>query len=176
VAIDLGTGDGRYVLARATRCPDELTIGIDADAASMAEAGRRATRGGVGNAVLVAADALGLPDELAGLAELVTIHFPWGSLLHAAACADGALTRLVGPGGRYRVLLSSSAADATAGLTQLDPLALERACLDAGLDLVASRPASFDDARAAYSSWGKRLLRNPGPGRAAWLLEARRPR
>jgi 16S rRNA (adenine(1408)-N(1))-methyltransferase len=44
VAIDLGTGDGRYVLAAAGARPDTLVIGLDADAAGMAEASRRAAR------------------------------------------------------------------------------------------------------------------------------------
>jgi hypothetical protein len=28
---------------------------------------------------------------------------------------------------------------------------------------------------AAHSSWGKRLLRNPAPGRSAWRLHLARP-
>jgi 16S rRNA (adenine(1408)-N(1))-methyltransferase len=44
VAIDLGTGDGRYVLRAAAEQPDTLVIGLDADAAAMAAASRRAAR------------------------------------------------------------------------------------------------------------------------------------
>jgi 16S rRNA (adenine(1408)-N(1))-methyltransferase len=44
VAIDLGTGDGRFVLAEAAARPDTLVIGLDADPAGMAEASRRAAR------------------------------------------------------------------------------------------------------------------------------------
>jgi 16S rRNA (adenine(1408)-N(1))-methyltransferase len=44
VAIDLGTGDGRHVLAAAAASPDTLVVGIDANAAGMAEASRRAAR------------------------------------------------------------------------------------------------------------------------------------
>jgi 16S rRNA (adenine(1408)-N(1))-methyltransferase len=42
VAIDLGTGDGRHVLALAAARPDTLVIGVDANAAGMAESSRRA--------------------------------------------------------------------------------------------------------------------------------------
>ena len=45
MAIDLGTGDGRFVLAAAAARPDALVIGLDADAAGMAESSRRAARG-----------------------------------------------------------------------------------------------------------------------------------
>jgi tRNA G46 methylase TrmB len=44
VAIDLGTGDGRYVLRAAAEHLDTLVIGLDANAAAMAEASRRAER------------------------------------------------------------------------------------------------------------------------------------
>jgi 16S rRNA (adenine(1408)-N(1))-methyltransferase len=46
VALDLGTGDGRHVLAAAAQRPDTLVIGLDANAAGMAEASRRAARRG----------------------------------------------------------------------------------------------------------------------------------
>jgi len=44
VAIDLGTGDGRFVLAAAAARPETLVIGLDASAAGMAESSRRAAR------------------------------------------------------------------------------------------------------------------------------------
>ena len=44
MAIDLGTGDGRAVLAAAAAQPDTLVIGLDANAAGLAEASRRAAR------------------------------------------------------------------------------------------------------------------------------------
>jgi 16S rRNA (adenine(1408)-N(1))-methyltransferase len=42
----VGTGDGRFVLALARARPDTLVIGLDAVAAGMAEASRRAARRG----------------------------------------------------------------------------------------------------------------------------------
>jgi 16S rRNA (adenine(1408)-N(1))-methyltransferase len=58
VALDLGTGDGRYVLAAATERPDTLVIGVDANAAGMAEASRRAARrAALPNALFVVAAA-----------------------------------------------------------------------------------------------------------------------
>jgi 16S rRNA (adenine(1408)-N(1))-methyltransferase len=44
VALDLGTGDGRHVIAAASARPRTLVIGVDANAAGMAEASRRAAR------------------------------------------------------------------------------------------------------------------------------------
>jgi 16S rRNA (adenine(1408)-N(1))-methyltransferase len=85
VIVDLGTGDGRYVLATAAACPDRLVIGVDANAAAMADAARKATArsgkpgkpgGGLPNALFVVAAVEALPVELAGVADLVTAHFP----------------------------------------------------------------------------------------------------
>jgi 16S rRNA (adenine(1408)-N(1))-methyltransferase len=42
--VDLGTGDGRGVLAAAAEHPDTLVVGIDANAAAMATASRKAAR------------------------------------------------------------------------------------------------------------------------------------
>ena len=58
MAIDLGTGDGRHVLAAAAARPDTLVIGVDANAAGMAEASRRAARrGALPNALFAVAAA-----------------------------------------------------------------------------------------------------------------------
>jgi 16S rRNA (adenine(1408)-N(1))-methyltransferase len=58
VTLDLGTGDGRHVLAAAARRPDVLAIGVDANAAGMAEASRRASRrGALPNALFAVAAA-----------------------------------------------------------------------------------------------------------------------
>ena len=56
--LDLGTGDGRHVLAAARARPEVLVVGVDANAAGMAEASRRAARrGAVPNALFVVAAA-----------------------------------------------------------------------------------------------------------------------
>jgi 16S rRNA (adenine(1408)-N(1))-methyltransferase len=78
--IDLGTGDGRFVLAAAAAHPERLVVGIDASAAAMAEASRRAAanprRGGLPNALFVVAGAEVLPPELDGSADWLTAWFP----------------------------------------------------------------------------------------------------
>lgn len=58
MAVDLGTGDGRRVLRAAAARPDTLVIGVDANAAGMVEASRRAARrGALPNALFVVAAA-----------------------------------------------------------------------------------------------------------------------
>jgi 16S rRNA (adenine(1408)-N(1))-methyltransferase len=68
------------VLAAAAAQPDRLVIGIDANAAAMVPASRRAAakpeRGGLPNALFVVAAAEALPVELTGVANLLTAYFP----------------------------------------------------------------------------------------------------
>jgi len=120
------------VLAAAAAEPDRLVVGVDASAAAMAEAsrraGRRPERGGLPNALFVVAAAEALPPELDGLANLATAHFPWGSLLRGLVAADpavlGGLARVLAPGGTLSLLVSSTARDAAAGVEPIDRGAL----------------------------------------------------
>jgi hypothetical protein len=77
VLIDVGTGDGRYVLHVARTSPTWFALGVDACRENLREASRKAPS----NALYVIANALTLPGELGGMASKVTINFPWGSLL-----------------------------------------------------------------------------------------------
>jgi len=127
VIVDLGTGDGRAVLARASSEPGAFVIGIDASAAAMAESSRRASRGRtpVPNAVFLAAAAEALPGPLAAVASLVTVLLPWGSLLRGVLGLDDpaalrGIASIVAPGGRVKVLASVTPPDHVPGLEQLD--------------------------------------------------------
>ena len=178
--MDLGTGDGRFVLAYAAAHSDRLVVGIDAHHYAMAHASRRAARpqerGGLPNARFVVSSLEALPEELEALADLVTVHFPWASLRAAAAGHEPTLTarlaRLVRPGGRLDVLLADAERD---GGQPVDPEAVLGAYERVGLRPVAIRAASLADAVAAHSSWGKRLLSNRGGGRSAWAVRLERP-
>jgi 16S rRNA (adenine(1408)-N(1))-methyltransferase len=77
VLIDVGTGDGRYVLHVARTCPTWFAVGVDACRDNLCKASRKAPP----NALYVIANALALPRELGGMASKITINFPWGSLL-----------------------------------------------------------------------------------------------
>jgi 16S rRNA (adenine(1408)-N(1))-methyltransferase len=181
VTVDLGTGDGRAVLARAAAHPDELVVGIDASSAGMVRASRRSAaatgHGGVPNARFVVSGLELLPVELCAFADLVTIHFPWGSLLAAAVGQAPAMTartvRLLRPRGRLILLVSASSRDERGGLSRLDPEAMAAVYRKLGMRIVSSRAATPRDLVTASSSWGKRLAASPG--RTVWLIELLRP-
>jgi 16S rRNA (adenine(1408)-N(1))-methyltransferase len=170
------------VVATAAAQPDRLVVGVDANAAGMMTVSRRAaarpSRGGLPNALFVVAAAGALPAELDGVADLVTVHFPWGSLLRGLLGADPAimtgLTRVPRPGATLQMLLSSTVRDRGVGVAPIQAAtlhALAASYATWGLAVTELRPATVADVAAAHSSWGKRL--GVGTRRPAWLLRAR---
>ena len=92
IEVDIGTGDGRFVLDRTREEAKTLFVGIDPVAETMAESARRASRspkkGGRANAVFLRGSAELLPGPLAGVADLVTVNYPWGSLMRIVSEPD----------------------------------------------------------------------------------------
>lgn len=190
MVVDLGTGDGRAVLARAAAEPRLLVIGIDANAAAMAEASRRAarapTKGGLPNAVFAVAAAGTPPAELWGISDVVTIVLPWGSLLRGVLGRDEAvmagIADLLRPCGRVEALVAPSDRD---GITWPGWSAFRRADSD-GVDtdglvaawagyhlaLTAVETVTRADLAATPSTWARRLRLGSvaDGGRAAWRL------
>jgi 16S rRNA (adenine(1408)-N(1))-methyltransferase len=177
--VDLGTGDGRAVIAEAAADPGALVIGIDADARAMAELSRRGAaapaKGGHANAVFIASGVELLPVELDGVADRVTVRFPWGSLLRGTIGVDPEVSRsigrLVGPVGTLELALSivehdrlgtrDSAADASN-----DAAITDAAATNAGAPADAAfarlgRPfgeADVERIRSVFGGLGLRLL------------------
>lgn len=174
IFVDVGTGDGRFVLAEATLRPDALVIGIDADAASMTDSSRKAERKRrLPNALFVVAAADALPRELRGVGDMVTVQFPWGSLLRGVLLFEpriaDEIAALVRAGGILRMLLTVTPHDKAAGVPPLDASSiksLENGYAARGFDKREARPI---DQREARSSWSKRLRARP-----VWLLELRK--
>ena len=146
----------------------------------MADASRRAAKsarkGGLPNTLFVVAAAERLPPELSGVAEELTIQFPWGSLLRGALALDDAAAR-----GIAGLLKPAAVAIATFSIEDRDGLDLPS--LDRpnarrelaerwpchGLDVCSLGPATDEELRAMSSTWGRRLA--AGRRRSAWRLE-----
>lgn len=179
---DIGTGDGRAVLARARAEPASLVLGVDAAAGAMAEASGRVARRGPPNAIFLAAGAETLGDTvLAGRIDLVTVMFPWGSLLRGVLGLDekalAGVAALVSPRGRLEVLASVVPSDRIEGIASLDATwepSICRAWAAAGLDLLSMRLATSDEVIVSRSSWARRL-RAGRDARAVWRLDLCRP-
>lgn len=187
VLMDIGTGDGRFVLRAAAEVPTRLVLGLDSAphqaADSAKKARRKPTKGGVPNALFLRFAAEDLPGPFAGWASAITVNYPWGSLLRGVSDPAAqpwllpALRGLAPPqGARLSVLLNMQPFQ--------DPVVREAQGLP---DLLA--PGGIDTLAAAYgaegvqglsvdrrsgdpdvaTSWGRRLVR--GSGRETLVLE-----
>jgi 16S rRNA (adenine(1408)-N(1))-methyltransferase len=113
LVVDLGTGDGKHVLAVARRRPDTLVIGLDAGPDAMrrtaARAAAKPAKGGTPNALFVWASVEQLPAELESVTEVHAL-MPWGSLLRALVAPDETVLRAVAerclPGAPFLITLN----------------------------------------------------------------------
>lgn len=152
--VDIGTGDGRFVLRTARANPKTLVIGIDANAENMREQSHRAAakpaRGGTPNALFVHATLEALPEELEGLATRVTILFPWGSLLRAVWTGDLAdIRKIARPDAAIEAVVAISPRDRAAfeGLPPEPAWAKVEDVDPSAYETTWSRKLSFDPAR-----------------------------
>jgi SAM-dependent methyltransferase len=171
--VDVGAGDGGYVLHRARTEPTTFAIAIDASPDALARSAWRAKRTRLANAAFLVESVERLPPELACLADEVTIHLPWGSLLGGLLGGSGAvlgpIAHLLKPGGELRVLLSAIDRDGVGEVTPGSLIAQAHACADHGLRLVEAEWATSAIVTASRSTWAKRL----GVGRARPAVRAR---
>jgi 16S rRNA (adenine(1408)-N(1))-methyltransferase len=161
--IDLGTGDGRFVLSAARADPGLFAVGVDACRENL----RDASRNTPANALFVIASAQSLPVELDGFADRLVINFPWGSLLDGLLSADAALLdglrRVTQPSARVEARLNASAlADAGWGLVE-GGAQIYHALRQAGFRLRSPALLNASDLRACPTTWAKRMAfgRNP---------------
>lgn len=145
----------------------------------MAESSRRAARpvakGGLPNALFVVASAELVPEELVGLADDLTILFPWGSLLRGTLGLDEAAARgiaaLVRPGGTVRAFVSVTDRDGP-DLPRLDDEATAARLAERwtrhGLRVASFCLATAAEIAATHSTWARRL--SAGTARPAWRI------
>jgi 16S rRNA (adenine(1408)-N(1))-methyltransferase len=189
VVIDVGTGDGRFVLRTARERPQSLVIGIDPVQDAMAGVARRASakpsRGGVPNALFLVASAEALPVALSSQASLVTVNYPWGVLLRTLVQPDPdglrAVVGLLRPGARLIALLNASVTDdrdygERLGLPPLEDAHIDERLvpgwLEAGLEGVTWHRLDPDEEPAHHTTWGRRLVR--GSNRSTIVVEGTR--
>lgn len=149
----------------------------------MADASNRAARspkrGGLTNALFVVAAAEALPRELDRMADAVTVHFPWGSLLRGLLTAEPSIlsnvARVARPDADLSVLLSVTERDRIDGIDTIDDrllCSLAPAYAGHGLTMLQARRATPDEIARSHSSWAKRL--DAGAARPVWRRQFRR--
>ncbi|MBS1807390.1 MAG: class I SAM-dependent methyltransferase [Acidobacteria bacterium] len=182
--IDLGTGDGRFVYRQAGENPHIFYIGVDAIGENMQELSQRVlkkpTRGGRPNAIFIVASIENLPPELTGLADTITINFPWGYLLKALIQPEFHILRsivtLAKPDARLVMLVNYSVFENQNYIERLDIPAmttdritevLQPTYKQAGIILTNFAFLSRDVPHR--TTWGQRLIL--GSARETLLLE-----
>ncbi len=184
VLIDVGTGDGLYPYREAKKDSGLLCIGIDPVEKTLIKVsgriGRKPSRGGVNNLVLMVASVDTLPQVLNRSATRLTVLFPWGSLLAGLSLPEqdtlARLRALLKTGGDFEVLLNMQVFEDTAyrgrkGLPSLDSADhLKPAWAAAGFEInhwEFLAPGSLP----AQTTWGQKLTL--GSGRNTMHINAR---
>jgi hypothetical protein len=125
------------------------------------------------NALFIEASVEDLPRELEGLAEIIQIQFPWGSLLHSVATGDtkilSNLNRISQNNALMKVIISL---DPVRDSAELKRLAIPAFDLDyvrdvlvhkyknAGFEIVEAKVMSAHEYSTLHSSWAKRIHQN----------------
>lgn len=148
----------------------------------MADASRRAAasprKGGVPNALFLAAAAKELPSIFAERVDHVTIALPWGSLLRGLLSTEERLVarivRLLRRGGEVEMLISTTDRDTAARgyaiETEADAARFVANLEACGLRVIECGRADESDVQRLSSGWGKRL--GIPRLRPAWLVRA----
>ena len=163
VLIDIGTGDGRYVLHVARTRPTWFALGVDACRENLREASRKASP----NTLYVIANALTLPGELGGMASKVTINFPWGSLI--MGLLDGEPMLLEGlhaiarPGATLEIRLNAGALTEAGHTLESGGVRMRQALAEGGFDVHELVRLDARELRQCHTSWAKRLAYGRDP-------------
>lgn len=157
VLIDIGTGDGRYVRHIAKADPARGAIGIDTCRENLRDVSRAAPP----NALYIIADAWALPRELSGVAALVTINFPWGSLLTGLLEGNGGLLdglrAITRPGAALEVRLNGGALATAGWALESGGEQVRRVLRDNGFVVGAPEHMDAGALRAYTTTWARRL-------------------
>ncbi|MEQ8280336.1 MAG: methyltransferase domain-containing protein [Deltaproteobacteria bacterium] len=169
VVMDVGTGDGRFVLRGARDDSDALHIGIDAVGDNMVATAQKARKkpgkGGAPNAMFVVSAIEQLPEVFDGWADALHVGYPWGSLLRAFVAPDrdvlDRIVRLAKPGGAIFVRLNQSVFDDAEYMTRLelppfDPSRLGEALVDVGFEVQSAEVLAGDSGER--TTWERRLV------------------
>lgn len=182
IHVDLGTGDGLYVLHEAREHPTHLVIGLDAAGDNLrktaAKSRRKAAKGGAPNALFVVSAVEALPDCLKGTAHRITVNYPWGSLLRAVTLPDpvilAGMKQLGKAGTRVDMLINTHIFNDPDYLERLEMPSLDETYLhEVLLPAYSEAGFAFEEHRFFHgpsphrTTWGQRLIKGSNRGTLA---------
>jgi 16S rRNA (adenine(1408)-N(1))-methyltransferase len=174
VAVDVGTGDGRFAYQLASEDPQLLVVGVDALDAPMGEiaakAARKPEKGGRDNVVFVRAPVESLPAALRGVADELFVVLPWGRRLEGVVLADpqvlAGLASLCRAGARVSITLNGEIwhESTPARYEELPVPSAEHVArivapgfARAGIELEPARELDAREVKELASTWARRL-------------------
>ncbi|MCB1033453.1 MAG: class I SAM-dependent methyltransferase [Acidobacteria bacterium] len=185
--VDIGTGDGLFPYHWAREHPEDLAVALDPVTTGFAKlavkARRKLAKGGAPNLLFAAGAVEDLPGPFAGWADLITVNFPWGSLMRALVLpVPPVLERIAAlarPDAQIVLLLNTSIFHDSDYLDRLSlpPLTEERA-REALLPAYAAAGLRIDTVEPLVgavphrTSWGQRLVL--GSSRSTLMLRGTR--
>jgi 16S rRNA (adenine(1408)-N(1))-methyltransferase len=173
VHMDIGTGDGCFARHIAQTRRNCFVIGIDACRENLREHSRRALE----NILFVIANAQALPAELYGLADHITINFPWGSLLEGLLAPDSAvlagLVIAARPEAGLEVRLNGGALAEMGWSLEQGGDRVREALAASGFDMRPPITLTALDLKSCRTTWAKRLAYGRDP-RAVYLRGRRK--
>jgi 16S rRNA (adenine(1408)-N(1))-methyltransferase len=175
--VDIGTGDGLLVYRSARLNPQTFFVGIDANSRPLEKISekihRKPAKGGQSNVLFVQSAVEELPSELDGIANEVTIIFPWGSLLRAIVTGDQPilrkLRRICSTGALVKVVFSLDFAKDKSEIERLGLPVLSVEYVDdvlrkqyetAGLTIISATQFTSPDLTEFETTWARRLRQN----------------
>jgi 16S rRNA (adenine(1408)-N(1))-methyltransferase len=163
VVVDLGTGDGRFVRHLAETHPGAFVIGVDACRENLHAASRVKST----NTLFVIANVQSLPCALHGLAQRVTINFPWGSLLDGLLQAEPALldgiAAISRPGALLDVRLNAAALAEAGWPFEKGACRVQSVLLGSGFGLYEPVALNAQALDVYPSTWARRLAHGRDP-------------
>lgn len=170
VAVDVGTGDGRYVFKNALNNPGTFYIGIEPSRKQIEIYSKKTIRAKTPNVLFILSSLEGIQDELDNIATEITINLPWGTLLQVIAKPEQTQIQTLA-----RILMSDGILEIIFGYTQeTEPSEVTRLGLSTldltfirnnvvpvfeteGLALSEARLVQKDELKNFESTWSKKL-------------------
>lgn len=81
VVLDIGTGDGRFVLKNALKNKKNIYVGMDPAEKQLKISSKKANKKRLGNSLFILGSIENTPPELFSLIDKIFINLPWGTLL-----------------------------------------------------------------------------------------------
>lgn len=183
LALDIGTGDGRYAYRLAKANPGWLVVGVEPAWENLIETATRSlkkpSRGGISNCLFLRAAIEDMPEELVGCAQTISVNFPWGSLLNGVVDPQSGvvenISKVAALDSELRVVLNLHVFDIEAERSKLRLPVLSQEYMDTvlmphyekyGWQLKECQRQGGDS--GISSSWGRQLGRGSGRHSLHW--------